>query len=212
LLQRKPHQRLGLNGPLEVKSHPWFEDFPWHKLEKKLIKGPFIPDQVDNFDVKVTNDAWKDEDSDKMKESAILLRRETVQDLFKGYYYDQSFEGFNFTMEEKVKPIQQKPAPRRTATRSLQLSPKRQISNANSRSSSNTSKQSYVPSVKNVTLFKNKRESHQIMHRYRPSSKPKDGSKHTQSRNKINFRVPAKHALPKGPFYYKNESKKISQI
>jgi len=90
---------------LEVKSHPWFADFPWDKLESKELIAPFIPDQVDNFDVKVTNDAWKDEDSDKMKESAILLKSESVQDLFKGYYYDQTFEGFSFNMEEKVKPL-----------------------------------------------------------------------------------------------------------
>eukprot|EP00828_Plagiopyla_frontata_P003327 TRINITY_DN10960_c0_g1_i2.p3 TRINITY_DN10960_c0_g1~~TRINITY_DN10960_c0_g1_i2.p3 ORF type:complete len:146 (+),score=19.01 TRINITY_DN10960_c0_g1_i2:105-542(+) len=27
LIQRKPVNRLGLNGPEEVKSHPWFKDF-----------------------------------------------------------------------------------------------------------------------------------------------------------------------------------------
>lgn len=201
-----------MNGPLEVKTHPWFDDFPWHKLENKLIPAPFVPDQVDNFDVKVTNDSWKDEDSDKMKESAILLRRDTVQDLFKGYYYDQSFEGFSFSMEEKPKPVQQQvPVSRRPAHRSLQLSPKNAITKNNSRSSSNTSKQSYVPSTNNVTLFKSKRESEQILHRYRPPSKSKEVPK-TQSRNKINLKAPIKHAIPKGPFYYKNESKKISQI
>lgn len=121
LLQRKPHQRLGLNGPLEVKAHPWFDGFPWYKLENKTLIAPFVPDQVDNFDVKVTNDLWKDEDSDKMKESALLLRRDTVQDLFKGYYYDQSFEGFNFMIEEKVRPIKQQPTHRRSTQRSVQL-------------------------------------------------------------------------------------------
>lgn len=85
--------------------HPWFDDFPWDKLEKKELQAPFVPDQVDNFDVKVTNDGWKDEDTDKMKESAILVRRDTVQDLFKGYYYDQSFEEFNFSLREAVKPL-----------------------------------------------------------------------------------------------------------
>lgn len=105
MLQRKPTSRLGLNGPIEVRTHPWFDDFPWDKLEKKELLAPFVPDQVDNFDVKVTNDGWKDEDTDKMKESAILVRRDTVQDLFKGYYYDQSFEEFNFSLREAVKPL-----------------------------------------------------------------------------------------------------------
>lgn len=105
-----------MNGPLEVKSHPWFDNFPWEKLERKELIAPFIPDQADNFDVKVTNDGWKDEDSDKMKESALLLRNESVQDLFKGYYYDQSFEGFGYNIEENSKPIIIQP--RRPAHRS----------------------------------------------------------------------------------------------
>lgn len=227
LLQRKPHQRLGLNGPLEVKNHPWFDGFPWHKLDTKQIEAPFVPDQVDNFDTKVTNDAWKDEESDKMKESAILLRRDTVQDLFKGYYYDQSFEGFSFTREEQVKPIQQQPihhqpinhkpiqqqpVPRQTAHRSQQVTVSNSISKNNSRSSSHMSKQSYTASNKSSEFSKPKRESNQILQRYRPSSRDKSSSKNSQSRNKINFKVPAKHAIPKGPFYYKHDSKKISQI
>ena len=150
-----------------------------------------------------------------MKESAVLLRRDTVQDLFKGYYYDQSFEGFSFSIEEKVKPIVQKPVeivpPRRTAHRSLQLSPKSTITRSNSRSNSNTSKPN-IPSAKNIELMKPKKESQKYLPRYRPSSKPKEIAKN-QSRNAINFKAAGKYqALPKGPFYYKNESKKISQI
>jgi len=29
MIQRKPMNRLGLNGPAEVKAHPWLKDFPW---------------------------------------------------------------------------------------------------------------------------------------------------------------------------------------
>lgn len=133
LLQRKPHARLGLNGPLEVKSHPWFDGFPWDKLARKELVAPFVPEQADNFDVKVTNDGWKDEDSDKMKESALLLRRDTVQDLFKGYYYDESFESFGYNIDEKVKPISAQT--RRPVHRSCQPSPKRVIINHNRSSS-----------------------------------------------------------------------------
>ena len=32
LLIRKPQNRLGYNGPLEVKSHPWLRNFPFNKL------------------------------------------------------------------------------------------------------------------------------------------------------------------------------------
>ncbi len=29
LIERKPSNRLGINGPSEVKSHPWIKNFPW---------------------------------------------------------------------------------------------------------------------------------------------------------------------------------------
>ena len=32
MIQRKPTNRLGNNGALEVKSHPWLRDFPWQDL------------------------------------------------------------------------------------------------------------------------------------------------------------------------------------
>ena len=35
--------RLGLNGPGEVKAHPWFKNFPWKKLEARELKAPYIP-------------------------------------------------------------------------------------------------------------------------------------------------------------------------
>jgi hypothetical protein len=200
---------------MEVKAHPWFDDYPWDKLQNKQIEAPFVPDQVDNFDVKVTNDAWKDEETDKMKESAILLRRETVQDLFKGYYYDQSFEGFNFNVEEKVNPIvTANPNPntntnaKRTAYKSCQLSPKR----TGMEGASHCSSKSTITSSKGVKVFKHKRESQQVMQRYRPMTRPVSNGK-TQSRNMVGTRVPPrKVVLPKGPFHYRNESKKISQI
>ena len=73
LLQRKPACRLGLNGPSEVKAHPWFADFDWDALQERRMEAPFIPEQVDNFDEKVSNDGWNDEESDKMKEAQLLL-------------------------------------------------------------------------------------------------------------------------------------------
>jgi hypothetical protein len=42
--------RLGLNGPAEVKNHPWLRDFPWKELWDRKLKAPFIPPKEDNFD------------------------------------------------------------------------------------------------------------------------------------------------------------------
>ena len=42
----------------------------------------------DNFDLKhVNNNDWKD--AEAVKENQVLLRRNSVQNLFKGYYYDK---------------------------------------------------------------------------------------------------------------------------
>jgi protein kinase A len=65
LIQRKPAHRLGLNGPDEVKDHPWFKNFDWNKLYHKEIPSPFIPPhQEDNFDAKYINQDWKDANSE----------------------------------------------------------------------------------------------------------------------------------------------------
>ena len=52
MLYRKPSKRLGSNGILEIKNHPWFKDFNWGDLYKKTMISPFIPKSEDNFDKK----------------------------------------------------------------------------------------------------------------------------------------------------------------
>mmetsp|Transcript_23376 Transcript_23376/g.26519 ORF Transcript_23376/g.26519 Transcript_23376/m.26519 type:complete len:392 (-) Transcript_23376:222-1397(-) len=92
LIQRKPINRLGLNGPSEVKQHPWLRDFPWHKLMDHSMKAPFVPSSQDNFDFKHANshDHWKDEKSEELRQNALLLRRDSVQSLFHNYEYDDA--------------------------------------------------------------------------------------------------------------------------
>ena len=43
MIQRKPNNRLGVNGPSEVKNHPWLRNFPWKDLSSGNIKAPFMP-------------------------------------------------------------------------------------------------------------------------------------------------------------------------
>mmetsp|Transcript_93450 Transcript_93450/g.128748 ORF Transcript_93450/g.128748 Transcript_93450/m.128748 type:complete len:121 (+) Transcript_93450:623-985(+) len=66
LIQRKPANRLGLNGPQDVKDHLWFKNYPWEDLYNKRLKSPFIPPEADNFDQKYTNGEWKDANSEQM--------------------------------------------------------------------------------------------------------------------------------------------------
>ena len=52
MLQRKPANRLGLRGAVEIKTHPWFKNYPFDELLNKTIESPFKPKVGDNFDRK----------------------------------------------------------------------------------------------------------------------------------------------------------------
>ena len=43
LIQRKPVNRLGVNGPKDVKVHPWFKSMNWNRLSIGSIKAPYVP-------------------------------------------------------------------------------------------------------------------------------------------------------------------------
>ena len=53
------------------------------------MQSQYVPDiHVDNFDQNhVNNQEWKD--AEAVKESETQLRRDSVQELFKGYYYNK---------------------------------------------------------------------------------------------------------------------------
>lgn len=48
MIQRKPNNRLGVNGPEEVKDHPWLKDFTWNKLLNKEFEPPYVPNVIQN--------------------------------------------------------------------------------------------------------------------------------------------------------------------
>ncbi|EAR95457.2 Serine/Threonine kinase domain protein (macronuclear) [Tetrahymena thermophila SB210] len=87
LIQRKPSNRLGVNGPQEVKDHVWIKSFPWQKLNNNEIEAPYKPPKgcVYNFAGKIAS-----EQTEIDKQNAILLRKDEVQQLFKGYECDSS--------------------------------------------------------------------------------------------------------------------------
>jgi len=45
-LQRKPANRLGLNGPSEVKQHIWLKDIDWQAVIEKRLTPSFIPGKL----------------------------------------------------------------------------------------------------------------------------------------------------------------------
>ena len=91
LIQRKPANRLGKEGPHIIKQHEWFAGFDWDALLEKRIQAPFTPPQnEDNFDAKYTNSEWKDANSEQMIQHQAKLKRPSIQKLFEGYYHDQN--------------------------------------------------------------------------------------------------------------------------
>ncbi len=43
LIQRKPVNRMGVNGPSEIKNHPWLRGYQWDDLLAGRLIAPFIP-------------------------------------------------------------------------------------------------------------------------------------------------------------------------
>lgn len=74
LIKRKPAQRLGANGPSEIKLHPWFRDFDWDALESYKMDSPFKPPTDDeNFDKKNSESEWKDINEESLQHCIELL-------------------------------------------------------------------------------------------------------------------------------------------
>ncbi|CAI2363667.1 unnamed protein product [Moneuplotes crassus] len=91
LLQRKPCNRLGYNGPEELKQHKWLRSIEWQLLIDKKLPAPFVPKTgVDNFDEKQANspDKWQEENKELLDQNEELLRRNSIQNLFGGYDFD----------------------------------------------------------------------------------------------------------------------------
>jgi serum/glucocorticoid-regulated kinase 2 len=113
LIQRKPTNRLGLNGPSELKSHPWLKDVDWSELSELKTVPPYIPTNSDyNIDTRNIGENWKD-DEQEMNRNMKLLKEPVTQLLFKEYFYSaantnstSSGTGVQSTGDEKptIKP------------------------------------------------------------------------------------------------------------
>ena len=51
MLKRKPLERLGVNGPNELKTHPWLRDIAWKELSDKKLVAPFIPNVYADYNL-----------------------------------------------------------------------------------------------------------------------------------------------------------------
>ncbi|CAD8144458.1 unnamed protein product [Paramecium pentaurelia] len=77
LIQRKPANRLGVNGPDEVKAHSWFKDYSWDKLLDRQLTAPYIPKEDEM--IQIANENRRDSANEIDPESILSLRRNSVQ-------------------------------------------------------------------------------------------------------------------------------------
>ncbi|CAD8191282.1 unnamed protein product [Paramecium pentaurelia] len=89
LIQRKQINRLGFNGPEEIKNHIWLQGVPWNKLLKKEIQSPFIPSPIqENLEYNISIET--ESQDELIIENRLLLKKNSIQNLFVGYNYDQN--------------------------------------------------------------------------------------------------------------------------
>nr|ACB71393.1 OPK1 [Harzia tenella] len=93
LLERDPTQRLGANGPAEIKAHPFFHAIDWRKLLQRKYEPTFKPyvvtDALDtaHFDVDFTSQLPQD------SYAGDSMLSQTMQDQFTGFSYNRPIAG-----------------------------------------------------------------------------------------------------------------------
>ncbi|CAD8052785.1 unnamed protein product [Paramecium sonneborni] len=87
LLSRKPQIRIGSRGTDQICSHQWFEGFPWKNLYDKQLPSPFKI--IKSCEQSYVREISSEHDSldQEIQENSVLLRQETIQNLFINYSF-----------------------------------------------------------------------------------------------------------------------------
>lgn len=91
LLTVNPTQRLGYNGSLEVKQHPWLKAVNWDILSRKQYRPPFMPEVSSEVDLRYFDDTFTREE----------LRKDSLHAIAQTYSSDSQqedveyYEGFD---------------------------------------------------------------------------------------------------------------------
>ena len=87
MLQRKPANRLGYTGILEIKEHPWLKYYPWKDLFEKNLESPFLPKNQDNFDKKYCEGPDKI-GNDTLERYQNYYKNESLNEMFINYSFE----------------------------------------------------------------------------------------------------------------------------
>lgn len=122
LLNRKPHQRLGVTGAYEIKAHPFFSSIDWLKLLQRGYEPTFKPSlvcciffisqftsdifQTNAFDTKIFEDVVTDEaPMDCQPGNGPMLlstRSQFLAQHFSGWSYKSKFPCLRFLWTRKL--------------------------------------------------------------------------------------------------------------
>lgn len=87
MLQRKPMNRLGCNGIVEIKEHLWLKYYPWKDLYDKNLEAPFMPKHQDNFDKRYCEGPDKI-GNDTLERYQNLYKNEALNEIFINYSFE----------------------------------------------------------------------------------------------------------------------------
>ncbi|CAI2366352.1 unnamed protein product [Moneuplotes crassus] len=103
LIQRKPANRIGLNGSEELKQHIWLKDFDWDALLEKRMEPAFYPKPRPPVKPKTLTTEEEERLEKENEEYYQMCRRESLQKIFEDYIFD--IEQLKF---QKLQEIRQK--------------------------------------------------------------------------------------------------------
>jgi serine/threonine protein kinase len=98
LLIRKAKERLGYNGPQELKTHNWFKKYDWADLYNKKISAPFKPEGEENFDYKYCNAVEKQGIHTKERYAEIVLN-DNYKEIFSDYFFFNRYKICNLCQQ-----------------------------------------------------------------------------------------------------------------
>jgi serine/threonine protein kinase len=100
LLKKNPLERLGHGGVQEIKSHRYFAEVKWKRLERKEIKPPYIPSVICEMKEYLDEiSLFNQMNEQNSQENIFAVDRET-NERFKEYDYDRGSPG-----KEKIQKV-----------------------------------------------------------------------------------------------------------
>ena len=101
MMQRKPVNRLGYNGIIEIKEHAWLKHYPWKDLYNKKIESPFIPKKDENFDKKYCQGPDKI-GNQTLERYQNFYKKDALENVFMNYSFDNviSLHNYNYNINK----------------------------------------------------------------------------------------------------------------